>query len=163
MRWMLATFLMTALVAPAVADPDPTVVGTKIVGGAAFSGFKTYWAQRPDGCQPMAAFEITNTSSGNIGPIEVRLEVVDRDKGSVFAAGAASVPSSELPPGRVKQIAIGGDHEISAHDCLGDMHEAAFSSIHFAVRLFARASQDAASAEVVRDAPMQEALVAAQD
>ncbi|HEY4041767.1 MAG TPA: hypothetical protein VGM32_07965 [Rhodopila sp.] len=157
MRWMLATFLTMTLVFPAVADSD-----AKIVGGAAFSDFKTYWAQKRDGCQPMIAFKLENTSPGEIGPIAIRLEVVDTDKGSAFAAGGVSLPSSDLPPGHVKDISIGGDHDISAHDCLGDMHETAFSAVHFLVRLSATAGPDAANVEIVRDVPMQPALVAAQ-
>ena len=104
----------------------------------------------------MISFSVKNISSEDIGPIKFRLEVVDKDKGSVFAGGAAVVPSSELPPGHTKEIAIGGDHEITPHDCLGDMHEAAFSTIHFAVRLTATAGDDPANIEIVQEEPMKD-------
>jgi hypothetical protein len=158
MRLILATLLTTALAAPAVAQSD-----VAHAGGAEFFGFKTYWAQKREGCRPMISFKIRNTSSGNVGPIEFHMDVVDTDKKSVFAGGLASVPSTELPPGETKEIAIGGDHDITPRDCLGDMHEMAFSGIHFAVRLTATVGQDSTAVEIVQDAPMQEERVPAQD
>ena len=158
MRLMLATFLTVALATGAVAQSD-----VPRAGGAEFSGFKTYWAEKRESCQPMISFKIKNTSPGAIGPIGVRMEVVDKDKGSVFASGLASVPSAELPPGNSKEIAIGGDHEIAPHDCLGDMHETAFSTIHFAIRLTATTGQDPTSVEILREEPMKDELVPAQD
>jgi hypothetical protein len=154
MRLMLSTLLTISLATPAGAQSNLRV------GGAEFSGFKTYWAEQREGCKPMISFKIKNTSSGDIEPIEFRMEVVDKDRGAVFAGGSASVPSTEVPPGHTKEIAIGGDHDITPHDCLGDMHESAFSTIHFAIRLTATAGQ--ASVEVVRDEPIKEELVPAQ-
>ena len=149
MRLMLATFLTVALATGAVAQSD-----VPRAGGAEFSGFKTYWAEKRESCQPMISFKIKNTSPGAIGPIGVRMEV---------ASGLASVPSAELPPGNSKEIAIGGDHEITPHDCLGDMHETAFSTIHFAIRLTATTGQDPTSVEILREEPMKDELVPAQD
>jgi hypothetical protein len=157
MRLMLATLLTTAVAAQAVAQSDVVRAG-----GAEFFGFKTYWAEKRDGCQPMISLKIKNPSSGDLGPIALRLDVVDKDKNAVFARGLASVASTELPPGRTKDIAVGGDHDITAHECLGDMHEMAFSGIHFAVRLTATAGQDPAGAEIVRDEPMRDELVPEQ-
>jgi hypothetical protein len=154
MRLMLATLLTVALATGAVAQSE-----VPRAGGAEFSGFKTYWAEKRESCQPMISFKIKNTSSGAIGPIRVRMEVVDKDKGTVFATGLVSVPSAELPPGNAKEIAIGGDHEIAPHDCLGDMHEAAFSTIHFVIRLSATVGQDATSVEILRDEPVKDELV----
>jgi hypothetical protein len=158
MRLRLATLLTVALSTGATAQSD-----VPRAGGAEFSGFKTYWAEKRESCQPMISFMIKNTSSGAIGPIRVRMEVVDRDKGSLFAGGLVSVPSAELPPGSAKEIAIGGDHQITPHDCLGDMHETAFSTIHFAIRLIATAGQDPTSVEILRDEPMKDEVVPAQD
>jgi hypothetical protein len=73
-----------------------------------------------------------------------------------------SVPSEELPPGNAKDIAIGGDHEITPHDCLGDMHEAPFSTIHFVIRLTATAGQDPTGIEILRDEPIKDEVVPAQ-
>src|ERR1700761_8817687 len=81
-------------------------------GNAEFSGFKTFWVQKPEGCQPMISFNIKNISSGAIGPIRVLMDVVDKDRDSVFAGGVIVVPSDELPPGKAKEVVIGGDHEI---------------------------------------------------
>nr|WP_294507299.1 hypothetical protein [uncultured Rhodopila sp.] len=132
-------------------------------GGAEFSGFRTYWAETRDGCQPMVSFRIANTSAGDIRPMAFRLEVVDRDTMSVFASGSASVASGGIPPGRSKDVAIGGDRDISAHDCLGDMHEMAFSAIHFAVRLAATLGGESAGLELMRDQPMTEDRVPARN
>jgi hypothetical protein len=158
MRLIVAVLLTTAVAAPAVAQSD-----VPHAGGAEFFGFKTYWAQKREGCRPMISFKIRNTSSGDVGPIEFRMEVVDNDKKSVFADGLASVPSTDLPPGQTKEIAIGGDHDITPRQCLGDMHEMAFSGMHFAIRLTARVGQDPACVEIMRDAPMQEERVPVQD
>jgi hypothetical protein len=158
MRLMLVTLLTMALTASAVAQSD-----SPRAGGAEFFGFKTYWVEKREGCQPTISFNIKNASSGPIGPIEFSMEVVDKDKKSVFAGGLASVPSTDLPPGHTKAIAIGGDHDITAHDCLGDMHEMAFSTIHFAIRLTATVGQDPKSVEIARDEPMKEERVPAQD
>ena len=154
MRLRLATLLTVALATSAIAQSE-----VPRAGGAEFSGFKTYWAEKRESCQPMISFKIKNASSGAIGPINVRMEVVDKDKGTVFAGGLASVPSAELAPGNAKEIAIGGDHEIAPHDCLGDMHETAFSTIHFVIRLTATAGQDPTSVEILRDEPMKDELV----
>lgn len=158
MRLILATLLTAALATPAVAQSE-----VPHAGGAEFFGFKTYWAQKREGCRPMISFKIRNTSSGDVGPIEFHMEVVDNDKKSVFAGGLASVPSTDLPPGQTKEIAIGGDHDITPRECLGDMHEMAFSGIHFAIRLIATVGHDPVGVEIVRDEPMQEDRVPTQD
>jgi hypothetical protein len=158
MRLLLATFLATTL--PIVAIAQSEVSGPR---GAAFFGFRTYWAQKRDGCRPMLALKVRNASSAALGPIELRMQVVDTDRGAVFANGLASVPSGELPPGQARDIVIGGDHDITAHECLGDMHETAFSGIHFVVRVSARAGQDAASVEIVGNEPMTDVLRPAQE
>jgi hypothetical protein len=152
MRLLPATLLTTiALATPAVAQSD-----VARAGGAEFSGFKTYWAEQREGCQPMIAFTIRNGTSGDIGPVKVRMEVVDTDnKSSVFARGLASVPSADLAPGHARKIAIGGDRDITLHDCLGDMHEAPFSSINFVVRLTAEVARDPSPVELMRDQPMK--------
>jgi hypothetical protein len=150
---MLATMLATALATSAVAESDPLRAGVE------FSGFNTYWVEKPVGCQPMISFRIRNISPGDIGPIGFRMEVVDKDNGSVFANGTTSVPA--LPQGGIKEIAIGGDHDITLHDCLGDMHEAGFSTIHFAVRLTATAGQDSVSVEIMRDEAIRNELMPA--
>jgi hypothetical protein len=158
MRLILATLLTMALTTPAVAQSD-----VPHAGGAEFFGFKTYWTKKREGCQPMISLKIKNTSSGDVGPIEFRMEVVDKDKKSVFAGGSASVRSIDLPPGRITEIAIGGDHDITPRDCLGDMHESAFSTIHFAIRLTATVGQDPMSVEIVRDEPMKDERVPVQN
>jgi hypothetical protein len=43
------------------------------------------------------------------------------------------------------------------------MHEMAFSTIHFAIRLTATVGQDPKSVEIARDEPMKEERVPAQD
>jgi hypothetical protein len=155
MRLMLATLLTSAVATQAVAQSDVVRAG-----GAEFFGFKTYWAEKREGCQPMISLKIKNPSSGDLG---LHLDVVDKDKNAVFARGQASVPSTELPPGRTKDIAVGGDHDITTHECLGDMHEIAFSGIHFAVRLTATADPAAAGVEILRDEAMKEELVREQN
>jgi hypothetical protein len=157
MRLMLVTLLTIAIATPAVAQSD-----TSHAGAAEFVGFKTYWAEKREGCQPMVSFTVKNASSGDIGPIDVHMEVLDKDKKSVFARGFASLPSADLPPGHAKEVVIGGDHDIAPRDCLGDMHEAAFSDINFAVRLTTTIGQDHESVEILRDAPMREERIPAQ-
>jgi hypothetical protein len=157
MRIVLASLLAMALVTPAVAQSD-----VARAGGAEFFDFKTYWAKKPEGCQPMITFKMKNPSSGEIGPIKFSMDIVDKDNGSIFARGLASMPSTELPTGQTKEIAIPGDHDITQHDCLGDMHEVAFSTIHFAVRLTATAGQDPVGVELMQDVPMKDELVPAQ-
>lgn len=138
-----------AMAIPAVAQPAP-----QAVGGALFSGIKTYWTQHENGCQPMVAVTIRNPTGAEVGPIGLRVEVIDTDAKSTFGIGTASVPAAELPPGAAKTIAIGADHQITPHDCIGDMHEVPFSTIHFVVRLSATAGQGA-SVDLARDVPMQ--------
>lgn len=158
MRLMLATLLTVTLAAPAVAQPE-----TVRAGGAELSSFSNYWIEKPEGCQPMISFTIKNVSSGDIGPVEFRLQIVDNDKQSVFAGGSASVPSADLRPGHSKEIVIGGDRDITLHDCMGDMHETPFSSIHFAVQLTAKVGQNPASIKVVREEPMKDETVPSQN
>jgi hypothetical protein len=155
---MLATLLTVALATTSFAQPD-----VARVDGAEFSGFRTYWTQKRESCQPMISLKIKNTSSGAIGPIRVNMEVVDTDNGSVFAGGLALLPSAELQPGNTKEITIGGDREIAPHDCLGDMHEAAFATVHFVIRLTATAGQDPTSVKILRDEPVKDDVVPAQD
>jgi hypothetical protein len=154
MRSMLMSLLALALLDPASAQSN-----VRSKAGAEFFGSKTYWAQKREGCQPMVALRIKNTTSGDIGPMEFHLEIIDRDNKSVFARGSASVASRDLPPGVIKEIAIGGDHDIMPRDCLGDMHEMAFSSIHFAVRLVATVGQDRTSVDIISDEPITEERV----
>jgi hypothetical protein len=157
MRPMLIA-LATVLALPAFAQSD-----APRAGAAAFSGFKTYWAERRDGCRPMISFTVRNDSPESVGPIDIRMEVVDKDKGAVFAGGAATVASAGLPPGQSADIAIGGDHDITPRDCRGDMHQSPFSAIHFTVRLTAKIGQDQAGVEILRDEPMTQQRVPAQD
>jgi hypothetical protein len=158
MRMMLATLTTVGLATAAVAQS-----GTLFGGKAAVSDVKTYWSEKRDGCQPMISFLLKNISAKDTGPIKFRLEVVDKDKGSVFARGSVVVLLSDVPPGHAKALTIGGDHVITPHDCLGDMHEAAFSTIHFAVRLTATASDDPAGIDVLEDEPMKDELIQPHD
>jgi len=151
MRRILNTLLVLLPATAAMARSDIVRVA-----GAEFFGFKTYWTEKREGCQPMISFQIKNTSTGSIGPIAFHMTVVDNDAKSVFADGAASVPSADLPPGGTKAVIIGGSRDITAHECLGDMHESPFSTIHFAIRLTAAIGPDPASIEIVADAPMTE-------
>ena len=112
MRPLLVAFVATLLAVPAFAQGD-----VPRVGGAAFSGFKTYWADRREGCRPMVSFTVRNDSSELVGPIDIRMEVLDKDKGAVFAGGTATVASAALPPGQGAEVAIGGDHDITPRDC----------------------------------------------
>ena len=81
----------------------------------------------------MISFNIKNASSGPIGPIEFRMEVVDKDKKSVFAGGLASVPSIDVPPGHTKRNRHRRRPRHHGPRPPGDMHEMAFSTIHFAI------------------------------
>jgi hypothetical protein len=164
MRLLLMAVLTMALLTVALATQDAVAQsGVTRAAGGEFSGVKTYWAEQREGCQPMISLTVKNPSSGDIGPIELRMEVMDKDKNAVFARGSASILATELRPGHTKELAIGGDHDIALHDCRGDMHEMAFSTIHFTVRLTATASRDTAGAEIVRDEPMGDEVVSAQD
>ena len=156
MRSMLATLLTMAVATPAFAQTD-----ISRAGAVELFGLKTYWVKKPDSCQPMISFRIRNTSSEDIGPIEFHMEVVDKDKASIFANGFASIPLSDFPAGHTREMIIGGDHDITPRDCLGDMHEAAFSAIHFAVRLTATVGPDRTGVKVVREEPMKEERVPA--
>jgi hypothetical protein len=158
MRWLLAMPLTAALATSAAAQS-----GILRAGGAEFLGVKTYWTEKRDGCRPVISFQVKNTSAEEIGPIEFRLEVVDTDSHSVFARGEASLASSDLPPGRSREIAIGGDRDITPLDCLGDMHQIAFSGIHFTVRLNATIGKDAEHGKIAWDTPMSEERVPAQN
>jgi hypothetical protein len=157
MRPMLVAVAM-ALALPAFAQSD-----APRVGGAAFSGFKTYWADRRAGCRPMVSFAVRNDSSEKVGPIDIQMEVLDKDKGAVFAGGAATVASAGLLPGQSAEIAIGGDHDITPRDCRGDMHQSPLSAIHFTVRLTAKIGQDQAGVEILRDEPMTQQRIPAPD
>jgi hypothetical protein len=158
MRAVLATLLTLVLAARAIAQSD-----IPRAGGAEFVGIKTYWTQKREGCQPMVSLGVKNVSSGSIGPIAFRLEVIDKDSNSAFAGGSALLPFSDVPPGHTKQITLGGDHDIMPRDCLGDMHETAFSAIHFVIRLFATVAPDGVSVEIARDEPMREERVQAPE
>jgi hypothetical protein len=155
--------VLTWLLALAVLDSAVAQSNVANAAGAEFFGAKTYWMQKRESCQPVVALGIKNTTSGDIGPIELQLEIIDQDNKSVFARGAASVASRDLPPGAVKEIAIGGDHDIMPRDCLGDMHEMAFSSIHFAVRLVAAVGPDRTNVEIISDKAMTEERVAGEN
>jgi hypothetical protein len=150
-------FVMLALASagPACAQSD-----VARAGGGEFSAFKTYWAEKREGCTPMIAFTIKNVASGAIEPIEVRMEVLDKDKKSVFAAGSAAI--ADLPPGGTKDIAIGADHDITSRDCIGDMHQIPFSDVHFAVRLTATVGHNA-SVEILPEQPMKPDRVPARN
>ena len=150
--------LALALALPAFAQSD-----APRVGGAAFSGFKTYWADRREGCRPMVSFTVRNDSSAPVGPIDIRMEVLDKDKDAVFAGGSATVAAADLPPGRSADIAIGGDRDITPRDCRGDMHQSPLSAIHFAVRLTAKIGPGQPGVEILRNEPMTQQRVPAQD
>ena len=132
-------------------------------GGGEFSGFKTYWIERREVCKPMVSFRIKNVSSGAIEPIEVRMEVLDKDKNSIFAAGSAAIAPADLPPGGTKDIAIGADHDITSRDCIGDMHQIPFSDIHFAVRLTATVGHNPTKVEILPEQPMKQDRVPQRD
>ena len=151
-------FVMLALASagPACAQSD-----VARAGGGEFSAFKTYWAEKREGCTPMISFTIKNVSSGAIEPIEVRMEVLDKDKKSVFAGGSAAI--ADLPPGGTKDIAIGADHDITSRDCIGDMHQIPFSDVHFAVRLSATVGHNASNVEILPEQPMKPDRVPARN
>jgi hypothetical protein len=152
MRPLFGTLLVITAASPAVAQSS---------GGAAFSGVRTYWAEKREGCQPLVAVTVKNVSAATIGPIGLRMEVIDTDTKSAFARGEASVPATELPPGRATTITIGGDRDITPLDCLGDMHEAPFSTIHFAIRLTATIGADPAIVQIAAAEPMSDQRVSA--
>ena len=139
----------------AVASAGPACAQSDVAraGGGEFSNFKTYWLEKRESCKPMVSFRIKNVSSGAIEPIEVRMEVLDKDKKSVFAAGAAAI--ADLPPGGTKDIAIGADHDITSRDCMGDMHQIPFSDVHFAVRLTATVGHNPGNVEILPEQPMK--------
>jgi len=151
-------FVMLALASagPACAQSD-----VARAGGGEFSAFKTYWAEKRESCTPMISFTIKNVSSGAIEPIEVRMEVLDKDKKSVFAGGSAAI--ADLPPGGTKDIAIGADHDITSRDCIGDMHQIPFSDVHFAVRLTATVGHNASNVEILPEQPMKPDRVPARN
>jgi hypothetical protein len=152
-------FIMFAL---ASAGPAGAQSDVARAGGGEFSSFKTYWVEKREGCKPMVSFRIKNVSSGAIEPIEVRMEVLDKDKKSVFAGGSAMIAPADLPPGGTKDIAIGADHDITSRDCIGDMHQIPFSDIHFAVRLTATVDH-ATNIEILPEQPMKPDRVPARD
>lgn len=153
----------TAMLALTLAGPACAQSATARAGGGEFSGFKTYWAENKDGCRPMISFKIKNVSSGDIGPIDVHMEVLDRDKKSIFASGSATVTPAELPQGASKDVAVAGDHNITARDCLGDMHQPAFSEVHFAIRLTATLGHDPSGVEIFPEQPIKDERVPARD
>jgi len=154
MKPFIAAAIALILASTALAQSEPARAG-----GGEFSSFKTYWAENKEGCQPMISFSVKNVSSGAIGPIEIRMEVLDKDKKSIFAGGSATLTPADLPQGGTKNIAIGADHGITARDCLGDMHQPPFSGIHFAVRLTATVSHDPSGIEIFPEQPIKEERV----
>ena len=158
MKRFILVLLAIPLAGPACAQSD-----VARAGGGEFSGFKTYWAEKREGCRPMISFRIKNVSSGAIEPIEVQMEVLDKDKKSVFAGGSAAITPADLPPGGTKDIAIGADHDITSRDCIGDMHQIPFSDIHFAVRLTATVGQNPTHVEILPEQPMKQDRVPARD
>jgi hypothetical protein len=153
-------FIMLAL-----ASPGPAVAQSDIprAGGGEFTDFKTYWVEKRESCKPMVSFRIKNVSSEAIEPIEVRLEVLDRDKKSIFAVGSAVIAPADLPAGATKDIAIGADQDITSRDCIGDMHQIPFSDIHFAVRLTATVGHNPTNVEILPEQPMKQDRVPARD
>src|SRR5579864_1966497 len=97
MNPFIAAAFVLLLASPALAQSE-----TARAGGGEFSGFKTYWAEHREGCQPMISFSVKNISSGTIGPIEMRMEVLDKDKKSIFASGSATLAPADLPRGGTK-------------------------------------------------------------
>jgi hypothetical protein len=158
MKPFIAAAIALILASTALAQSEPARAG-----GGEFSSFKTYWAENKEGCQPMISFSVKNVSSGAIGPIEIRMEVLDKDKKSIFASGSATLAPADLPRGGTKNIAIGDNHSITARDCLGDMHQPPFSGIHFAVRLTATLSQDPNGIEIFPEQPIKEERVPTRD
>jgi len=150
--------VIMALVTPGFAQPD-----IARAGGAEFFGFKTYWADKQDGCRPMVSFTVKNVSSAELGAIDFHMEVLDKDQNSVFAGGSASVAASDLPPGQIRDVAIGVDRPITPRDCRGDMHQSPLSGIHFSVRLTAKIGAEPAGVEILPDEPMTQIRVPAQN
>jgi len=149
----------------AVASAGPACAQSDVAraGGGEFSNFKTYWLEKRESCKPMVSFRIKNVSSGAIEPIEVRMEVLDKDKKSVFAGGSAMIAPADLPAGGTKDIAIGADQDITSRDCIGDMHQIPFSDIHFAVRLTATVDHNPTNIEILPEQPMKQDRVPARD
>ena len=158
MKRFIVAVLALASAGPACAQSD-----VARAGGGEFSGFKTYWVEKREGCKPMISFKIKNISSGAIEPIEVRMEILDKDKKSMFAGGSAAIAPADLPPGGTKDIAIGADHDIPSRDCIGDMHQIPFSDIHFAVRLTATVGPNSTKVEILPEQPMKEERVPARE
>jgi hypothetical protein len=158
MKRFIFVMLALASAGPAYAQSD-----IARAGGGEFSGFKTYWVEKREGCKPMVSFSIKNVSSGAIEPIEVRMEVLDKDKKSIFAGGSAAIAPADLPPGGTKEIVIGGDHDITSRDCIGDMHQIPFSDIHFAIRLTATVDHNPNNVELLAEQPMKQDRVPARD
>lgn len=158
MKPVIAAAFALLLASPALAQSD-----TARAGGGEFWGFKTYWAQSREACRPMISFSVKNASSGPIGPMEIRMEVVDTDKKAKFAGGSATLAPADLPPGATKDIAIGADQSISSRDCVGDMHQPPLSGIHFAVQLSATVGQDPKGIEIFPQQPIKEQLVPARN
>jgi hypothetical protein len=146
------------LASPAFAQSEPARAG-----GADFSGFKTYWAQSREGCRPTISFSARSNSSGTMEPIEIRMEVRDKDKKSVFATGSTTLTAADLPAGGAKDIAIGADQSITVRDCLGDMHQPPLSGIHFSVRLSATVGHGADGIEIFPEQPIGEERVPASN
>jgi hypothetical protein len=160
--------LIIALATPALAQYDiaqsefaPS--GTARADGAEFFGFKTYWADKPDGCRPAVSFKVKNVSSAELGMIGFRMDVLDKDQNSVFADASASVAAGDLPPGQIRDVAIGVDRAITPRDCRGDMHQSPLSGIHFSVRLIAKIGADPNGIEILPDEPMTQIRVPTQN
>ena len=158
MKRATLAFLIMVLAAPAFAQSDMARAG-----GAEFFGFKTYWADKREGCRPMISFKVKNVSSAEVGAIDIRMDVLDKDKNAVFAGGSAAVTATDLPPGQIREVAIGGDHEIAPRDCRGDMHQSPLSGIHFAVRLTAKVGADPTGVEILAEEPMKQDRIPAQN
>jgi len=159
----ISVTLIIALVITARATPGFAQSDITRAGGAEFFGFKTYWADRPDGCRPMVSLTVKNVSAAAVGAIEFRMEVLDKDQNSVFASGSASLAADDLPPGQIRDFAIGVDRPITPRDCRGDMHQSPLSGIHFSVRLTAKIGADPTGVEILPDEPMTQIRVPAQN
>ncbi len=159
----MSVTLIIVLVIMALATPTFAQSDIARAGGAEFFGFKTYWADKQDGCRPMVSFTVKNVSSTALGAIDFHMDVVDKDQNSVFASGSASVAADDLPPGQIRDFAIGVDRPITPRDCRGDMHQSPLSGIHFSVRLTAKIGADPTGVEILPDAPMTQTRVPAQN
>ncbi len=163
MKRAISAILIMALATPAFAQSDIAPADIARAGGAEFFAFKTYWADKPDGCRPMVSFKVRNASSAELGAIDVRMDVLDKDRNSVFADASASVAASDLPPGQIRDVAIAVDRAITPRDCRGDMHQSPLSAIHFSVRLTAKIGADPAGVEILPDEPMTQIRVPTQN